>query len=72
MTLEFEDVQSLELQGFGPQNVLDDLVLEAVHLAAGKQVQATLPANNGLNGSFRCRLVTVLDAVPLEPGEHSV
>lgn len=72
VTLEFEDVEALDLEGFGPQNVLDDLVLEPVHLAAGRQVQVTLPSSNGLEGSFRCRFVTVLDAVPLEPGEHSV
>jgi hypothetical protein len=72
VTFEFEDVESLHLEGFGPQNVLDDLVLEAVHLAAGSQVQVTLPSSNGLEGSFRCRFVTVLDAVPFEPGEHSV
>lgn len=72
VTLEFEDVEALELEGFGPQNVLDDLVLEPVHLAAGRQVQVTILTNNGLEGSFRCRLVTVLDVVPVEPGEHSV
>jgi hypothetical protein len=49
---------------FDPQNVLDDLVLEEVHLAAGRQIQVTLPSNNGLEGSFRCRSVTVLAAVP--------
>lgn len=38
----------------------------------GRRVQVTLPTNTGLEGSFRCGLVTVLDAVPLEPGEHSV
>ena len=51
---------------------LDDLVMDEVYLAAGPQVQVTLPSNNGLAGTFRCRSVTVLDAVPHEPGEHSV
>ena len=72
VTLEFGEVEALELDGFGPQNVLDDLVLEDVHLAAGRQVQVTLPSNNGLGGAFRCRSVTVLAAAPFEPGEHSV
>jgi hypothetical protein len=72
VTLEFDEVEALEMDGFGPQNVLDDLVLEEVHLAAGRQVQVTLPSNNGLEATFRCRSVTVLDAVPHEPGEHSV
>jgi hypothetical protein len=34
-TLEFEDVEGMELDGFGPQNVLDGLLLEEVSLAAG-------------------------------------
>jgi hypothetical protein len=70
--LEFEGVEALELDGFGPQNVLDDLLLEEVNLAAGRQIQVTLPANNGLGGSLRCRTVTVLAAVPMTPGAHSV
>jgi Immunity protein 50 len=72
VTFEFDEVEALELDGFGPQNVLDDLVLEDVHLAAGRQVQVTLPSSNGLGGGFRCRAVVVLDVVPFEPGEHSV
>jgi hypothetical protein len=70
--LEFEDVEAVELDGFGPQNVLDDLGLKEVTLAAGRQIQVTLPANNGLDGSFRCRTVTVLAAVPMTPGGRSV
>jgi Immunity protein 50 len=72
VTLEFEEVEAVELDGFGPQNVLDELVLEDVHLAAGRQVQVILPSNNGLGGSFRCRSVTVLDAAPHTPGPYSV
>ena len=72
VTLEFEAVEALELQDFGPQNVLDALALEEVHLAAGRQVQVNLPANNGLDASFRCRTVTVLRAESITPGEHSV
>jgi hypothetical protein len=72
VTLEFEEVEALELEGFGPQNVLDDLVIEDVHLSAGWQVQVTLPANNGVDGRFRCRTVTVLRADPMTPGKHSV
>jgi hypothetical protein len=72
VTLMFEEVEALEIDTFGPQNVLDDLVLEEVHLAAGRQIQVTLPSNNGLGGSFRCRSVMVIDAVPYEPTPHSV
>jgi Immunity protein 50 len=72
VTLEFEEVETIELEGFGPQNVLDALVLEDVQLASERQVQVTLPANNGLDGTFRCRTVTVLRAEPMTPNEHSV
>lgn len=72
VTLEFDEIEAVELDGFGPQNVLDDLVLEEVNLAAGKQIQVSMPASNGLAGSFRCRAVTVLETAPFQPGEHSV
>ncbi len=72
VTLKFEEVEALEIDSFGPQNVLDGLVLEDVELAAGRQVQVTLPSNNGLGGSFRCRWVTVLEVAPYTPGRHSV
>jgi hypothetical protein len=71
-TLEFEEVENLELNGFGPQNVLDDLRFDEVNLAAGRQVQVTLPSNNGLDGSFRCRTVIVLAAEDFVPGPRSV
>jgi Immunity protein 50 len=70
--LEFDGVEALEMDGFGPQNVLDDLVLEDVESPGGRRVQVTLPSNNGLGGTFRCRSVTVLDVMPYEPTEHSV
>lgn len=41
VTLKFEEVEALEIDSFGPQNVLDGLVLEDVELAAGRQVQVT-------------------------------
>ncbi|MBJ7330664.1 MAG: hypothetical protein JHC95_12265 [Solirubrobacteraceae bacterium] len=72
VTLEFEDVEAAGLDGFGPQNVLDGLTLEEVTVAAGRQVEVTLPASNGLDGRFRCRSVTVLAAAPMTPGPHSV
>jgi hypothetical protein len=72
VTLEFEEVEAAELEEFGPQNVLFDLILEPVRGPAGRQVQVTLPSSNGLKGSFRCRSVIVLDVVGFEPGEHSV
>jgi hypothetical protein len=54
-TLQFEGVEDVELDGFGPQNVLFDLVLR--DLGGGgpslAQVQVELPSSNGLGGSFR-------------------
>jgi Immunity protein 50 len=72
VTLEFMGVEAVQLDGFGGQNVLDDLVIEEVTLAAGRQLQVTLPANNGLTGVFRCDTALVVSAVPFVPGEHSV
>lgn len=70
--LGFEEVEALEIDGFGPQNVLDDLLLDEIHEAAGRQIQVMLPSNNGLGGSFRCRSVSVLEAVDFVPGPWSV
>jgi hypothetical protein len=72
VTLEFEEVEALEIEGFGPQNVLDDLLLDDVHVAAGRQIEVALPSNNGLGGGFRCRSITVLNTIDFEPGPHSV
>jgi hypothetical protein len=73
-TLEFAGVESLELDGFGPQNVLDDLVLRdlATEGATTATIKVELPSNNGLAGGFRCEQVTVLAARPYTPGVHSV
>jgi hypothetical protein len=70
-TLEFEEIEALQIDGFGPQNVLDDLLLDEVHRAAGRQIQVTLPSNNGLGGTFRCRSMTVLHAADFVPGPRS-
>jgi hypothetical protein len=71
-TLEFEEVEALELDGFGNQNVLFDLNFKEVSLAAGRQIEVGLSSSHGLGGSFRCRTVSVLAAVPMTPGKHSV
>ena len=73
-TLEFAGVEDLELEEFGAQNVLFDLVLcdldKGVPSAAALQVE--LPSSNGLDGAFRCQDVTVLAAEPFVAGPHSV
>jgi len=71
-TLQFEGVEEEELEGFGPQNVLDDLVLRDLDPAFGPRVGVELPSNNGLGGRFSCRNVIVLAVEPYEPGPHSV
>ena len=73
-TLQFEGIEDVELDGFGPQNVLFDLVLRDFGGGGPSlaQVQVELPSSNGLGGSFRCRDVIVLSADPYEPGPHSV
>ena len=67
-----EEVEALELGGFGPQNVLFDLVLDEYHGAAGRQIAVGLASSNGLVGGFRCRTLTVLRASDFVPGPHSV
>lgn len=71
-TLQFEGVEEEELEGFGPQNVLDDLILRDLDPAFGPRVGVELPSNNGLGGRFSCRDVIVLAVEPYEPGPHSV
>lgn len=73
-TLQFEGVEDVELGGFGPQNVLFDLVLRDIEGGGPSlaRAQVELPSSNGLGGSFRCRNVIVRAADPYEPGPHSV
>jgi hypothetical protein len=72
VTLEFEEVEALDLDEFGNQNVLFELKLEDVNLAAGRQIEVGLSSSHGLSGGFRCRTATVLAVVPMTPGPHSV
>jgi hypothetical protein len=73
VTLRFEGIEAVELDGFGPQNVLDDLILEYLpQPAAPARIAVSLPSNNGLGGSFRCEHVTVIAIDPFEPGPRSV
>jgi len=73
-TLEFAGIEDVDLDGFGPQNVLDELVLRNLgadgHTAA--KIQVELPSNNGLGGAFRCQEIAVLIVEPYIPGTHSV
>ena len=71
-TLQFEEIEAVKLDGFGPQNVLYDLVLEEVNVAAGRQIQVELPSSNGLTATFRCRQVLIVAVEPFEPGPRSV
>ena len=56
VTLRFEGIEAVELDGFGPQNILDDLILECLPPPATSPapISVSLPSNNGLGGSFRC------------------
>lgn len=71
-TLQFEEIEAVKLDGFGPQNVLDDLVLEEVNVAAGRQIHVELQSSNGLTATFRCRQVLIVAVEPFEPGPRSV
>jgi hypothetical protein len=71
-TFLFERVEEVKLDGFGPQNVIDELVFDAASTIHGPRVRVFLPSNNGLDGSFLCETVIVLSVAPFVPGEHSV
>jgi hypothetical protein len=74
VTLEFAGVEDLHLDGFGPQNVLDELVIRDLGPSAPwpARVEVELPSNNGLGGASRCEEVAVLAVEPYTPGPHSV
>jgi hypothetical protein len=74
VTLRFEGIEAVELDGFGPQNVLADLLIEDLGpgFASAARISVSLPSNNGLSGSFRSEDVVVLGVAPFEPGPHSV
>jgi hypothetical protein len=73
-TLEFTGVENVELDGFGPQNVLEELVLRDLGQQAptAARLHVELPSSNGLGGEFRCEEVVVLAVEPYTPGAHSV
>jgi hypothetical protein len=71
-TLRFEGVEAVDLEGFGPQNVLDELLVEDLGTAWPARVGVSLPSNNGLVGSFQCAQVVVTRAEPFVPGPRSV
>jgi len=72
-TLRFDGVEDVELDGFGPQNVLFDLRIEDLgNRAPGRaRLLVSLPSSNGLGGSFRCEAATVIAVKDFEPGPHS-
>lgn len=72
VTLEFEDVEALQIEDFNHQNVLFDLVLDEIREGGALRIEVTLSSSRGLSGGFSCRSIAVLDAVAFEPGPHSV
>jgi hypothetical protein len=73
VTLEFADIEDLELWGFQHQNVLSDLVIRDLSHDIGKKasVQVELPTSFGLGGRFRCRQVAVVAVETFVPGPLS-
>jgi hypothetical protein len=69
-TLRFEGAEAVVLDGFGPQNVLDDLVIEDLGTSApgAARMLVSLLSSNGLEGSLRCEHAVVLAAGDFEPG----
>jgi immunity protein 50 of polymorphic toxin system len=72
-TFEFVGVENVELDDFGPQNVLDGLVIEKrTSTYSAARIHIELPSNNGLGGAFDCEEVLVGAVEPHTPGIHSV
>lgn len=65
-TFLFEGVGEVKLDGFGPQNVLDELVIDQASTIHGPRARVALPGNNGLEGSFLCESVIVLNVTPID------
>jgi hypothetical protein len=67
-------IEVVALGGFGPQNVLDDLVLKCrpPPAATPAPITVSLPSNHGLGGSFRCEQALVIAVHQFEPGPRSV
>jgi hypothetical protein len=74
VTLRFAGIETLRLDGFGPQNVLDELIMRDLGKSAWStaKVEIELPSSNGLGGAFGCTEVAVLSVEPYTPGPHSV
>lgn len=72
-TFRFEGVEQIDLKDFGPQNVLDELILEELRSPPGAaKTRVSLPSNNGLGGGFNCEETMVVAVADYEPGIHSV
>ena len=72
VTLRLEGAEDIELGGFGPQNVLWDLVIEDAPPPGTAGVLVSLPSSNGLSGSVRCEAVVVTAVHDFIPGPASV
>ena len=74
VTLRFDGACEIELEDFGPQNVLDGLELELADEPAvdAARLSVELPSNNGLSGALRCEEATVMAVKRFEPGPFSV
>jgi hypothetical protein len=71
VTLRFDGLIEIELDGFGSQNSLDSLELGGSP-GGDDGFVVELPANVGLGGALRCQAATVLSVEPFEPGPRSI
>lgn len=76
VTLEFTDVRATDLKWFDRQNVLMDLKIDEAEEISEEpdlpKIGVELPSSVGLDGSFRCSSVSVIEVSDFSPGEHSV
>lgn len=69
VTLRFEEIDALELEDFGPQNVLFSL---DVQRDSTGRLTVDLPSSNGMTAVFTAASASVAAAEPFTPGPHSV
>jgi Immunity protein 50 len=66
VTLMFSDIEELDLRHFNHQNVLSGLAIKKANSGPGnsKTFRVWLESSFGLAGTFTCKRIEVLEAVP--------
>lgn len=68
VTIKFDEIAGLKLYGFNHQNVINELAIKpfSPHGSDGPKFQVEFQYCHGVSGEFRCRTITIMDALPHE------